>query len=61
MAQKNDAELLTASALAKKLKVPEDQVRQAIEEAGLQPAKVRCGRSYYAVGDLEKVEKRLKS
>ncbi len=52
--------LVTAAALAKKLGVPVAKVKKAIEEAGLQPAKVRCGCSYYSEKDLAAVESKIK-
>lgn len=60
MATQKDENLLTATALAKKLGVPPAKVKKAIEEAGLQPAKVRCGCSYYSEKDAATLETRLK-
>lgn len=60
MATQKDEDLVTASALAKKLKVAPEAVQKAIEEAGIQPVKVRCNRPYYSATDVARVEARLK-
>lgn len=60
MATQKDEGLVTAAALAKKLGVSPAKVKKAIEDAGLQPAKVRCGCSYYSEQDAAKVEAQLK-
>ncbi len=60
MATQKDENLLTAAALARKLGVTPARVKKAIEDAGIQPAKVRCGCSYYSTKDAATVEARLK-
>lgn len=60
MATQKDENLLTAAALAKKIGASPAKVKKAIEEAGIQPVKVRCGCSYYSADDAAKVETRLK-
>lgn len=60
MATQKDENLLTAAALAKKLKVAPEVVQKALEEAGAKPVKVRCGRSYYSEKDAAAVEAQLK-
>lgn len=60
MAQKKDEGLLTLTAFAKKVGVSPDVVKKAVAEAQIEPAKVRCGCSYYSVEDLAKIEEKLK-
>lgn len=60
MATQKDEALVTAAALAKQLGVTPAKVKKAIEDAGIQPAKVRCGCSYYSPEDAATVQARLK-
>jgi len=60
MAADKDPVLVTAGAMAKSFNVPPAKIKEAIAEAALEPANVRCGCKYYSQRDVYKVEKLVK-
>jgi len=53
--------MLTATALAKELKIPPAELRRRIKEAGIEPDAVKCGCAYYSKETAERIKKAIVS
>ncbi len=59
MSNQKTEESLSATKIGKQIGFSGPKVKKAIAQLGLEPARVRCGCSYYAVEDIPKIKKAI--